>query len=128
MRVYGLRIADTGIEFSLRDERDKALLTFTKGSSVEIRTYAGPRYADGKGAFSTYERDTNQPVNNCEACSQPHAAECCPKRTTPAKDYSGKFTGKEVEIFICDGCHAARLQDFKVFQAQKVLQEAKVTE
>ena len=67
MKVYGLRIGDVGIEFGLRDERDKAMMTFTKGTSVDICTYGGPRYKDGKGTFSTYERDTSQPQNNCGA-------------------------------------------------------------
>lgn len=126
MKRYGLRIGTTGIEFSSKDERDKALLCFTKGGTVKVNTSDGIRYEEeGDPAFGTYERESNEVLCNCEECKGTFSNETCSKRSyrriypwgTPKKteDYSG---------WICDGCLAKITKDIEIFEAKQKLQQA----
>ena len=123
--VYGLRIGDAGIEFPSREDRDKAMLAFTRGSSTKVSDYGGPRYHPGKDTFSTYERDSAQQLSNCDTCKGVFLAETCPKRTIPYKDFDGKFTeGKTEQEFLCDGCYAQRLEEKRLHDAKRVVAAA----
>lgn len=51
MKVYGFRIGHTGLEFSSREDRDKAMLVFTRASTVNIHVEPGPVYSDGADTF-----------------------------------------------------------------------------
>ena len=126
MRIYGLKIGTVGVEFSMREDRERAMVLFSKGSCMAIADYAGPRFKDGSGTFSTYERNTEEQINNCSVCSGTFSSECCPKRTYPAKSYKGKFDGANEDNFICDGCFTARIQDKKLADAEKVVEDASV--
>lgn len=124
--VYGLQIDDVGIEFPSREDRDKAILTFTRGSSVAISTYGGPRFKPAKGAFSTYERDPAQQQANCENCHGIFLAETCPQRTVPERGYKPNLwpEGETETRFLCDGCHARYLREKELHDAKKVVEAA----
>jgi hypothetical protein len=121
MKVYGFRIGACGIEFATREDREKALLAFTKGGCVAIQDFQGPKYTDSAAMFATYERMTEQPLNNCGQCRHTFAADACTDRTFPDKDYNGKFTEKDTHGYICDGCYAARIKDAEVAKARATL-------
>ena len=120
MKVYGLQIGEVGVEFSTRDEREKAMILFCRGSCVKIGTGEGPKFRDGIGAFSTYERETEQPINICAVCYGSFSAETCPKRSYPHKRY-GRSEYEDTEGHICDGCLAARREEVKLHEAKKVV-------
>jgi len=126
MRIYGLRVGRTGVEFSSRDDREKAILTFTKGSTVTIEDCEGRRYRESeRGGFDTYERETNEQSMNCQVCKGVFSSDVCTKRTVPGKDYSGGFKDDKTEDrYLCDGCYAKWMDDKKVHDAKKVLQSA----
>jgi hypothetical protein len=123
MKKYGLRIGSTGVEFGSREDREKALLKFTKGSCVDINTSYGLRYKDSTGSFSTYERETEEQTTNCAVCTGMFSSETCTKRTVPEMDWNGKFKGvdKTEERVLCDACFAKRNKDFEVWKAKQVL-------
>jgi len=124
MKKYGLRIGSIGVEFCDQTSREKALLIFTKGGCVKINTYAGIRYEDSEGAFSTYERETNEQMMNCDKCKGVFSSEVCTSRTVPERNYSGKFKGgDETENkVLCDACYAKIMQEWEVYKAEKVLE------
>jgi hypothetical protein len=128
MKVYGLRIGDVGIEFGDLQSREKALLTFTRGSTVKIVTSAGPRFRDHEGAFSTYERETNDQAMNCTECMSVFTSETCMKREVPEKRYDGSVSkyvyqddGRMTDEILCDGCFAKKIREFEVFKAKQVM-------
>ena len=122
MKVYGLRIDKTGVEFSDKESRDKAILCFTKGASVTISDMSGPRFKQSEGAFATYERETNEQSTNCSKCNGVFSSETCAQRTVPKKSWDGKFVeGETEEIYLCDACYAKRTKEFEVHEAQQVL-------
>jgi len=127
MKVYGLRIGSVGIEFPSRDDRDKAILTFTRGSSVEINNGSGPRYRPGEESFATYERDDSQQISNCEDCRGQFLTETCSSRTVPSKTWEGKFTGMDTTATLCDGCYAKRLREKEVADAKKTVAAAEAS-
>ena len=126
MNKYGLRIGDTGIEFGDRETREKALLAFTRGSCVKISDCAGQRYKDHSGAFSTYERNTEEQTMNCSKCSGTFSSETCTQRSVPETDWNGKFRGNDrMETkFLCDACYTKLMKDFEVFKAKKVIESS----
>lgn len=129
MKKYGLRIGSTGVEFSDRESREKAMLSFTKGSCIDISDSSGMRYKDSRGAFSTYERETEEQTMNCSKCEGSFSSEVCTQRTVPDANYSGKFTeeslnGATETKYLCDGCYAKIIVDFEVFRARKVIENA----
>jgi len=124
MKRYGLRIGDVGVEFTSKEERDKALLCFTKGGTVKITTSGGIRYTeDGDPAFGTYERESNEILANCEKCHGTFAADACTEREYPTKQsWNNKWDTRTG--FICDGCHAKAVQDHDLFEARARLEAA----
>lgn len=124
--MYGLRIGDVGVEFSDRPTREKAILDFTKGCCVSITDYAGPRYGDSKGCFSTYERNTEEQTINCSKCKGQFSSETCTERSVPHTDYSGKFGDDDSteNKYLCDACYAKIMQEYEVFKAKKVIAQA----
>ena len=123
MKKYGLRIDATGLEFSSQQDREKALLKFTKCSCVEITDCAGARYSDSKGAFSTYERETEEQTTNCEQCRGQFSSETCTQRTVPYRNYDNEFQDKDKtdNKFLCDACNAKILKDFEIWKAKELL-------
>jgi len=119
MQVYGLKIGSVGVEFSDRQARDKAITTFTHGSTVTISDY-NVRFAPNETPFGTYERDTKEVLVNCYRCSGVFSIETAPKRTYPKKESWEKEYG-EAEGHICDGCLAQREHEKKVFEAKQVV-------
>ena len=47
-KLYGMKIGAVGVEFTSREDRDKAIQTFTRGSGVEIATLEAKKLADAK--------------------------------------------------------------------------------
>ena len=125
MKKYGLRIGQIGVEFGDQQTREKALLAFTKGSCVTISESSGRRYSDSSGAFSTYERDTEEQTMNCSSCRGSFSSEVCTQREVPAKDYSDKFKGGDEKqpAYLCDACHAKWQKDFELFKAQQLIKD-----
>ena len=125
MKIYGLQIGSTGVEFSDRETREKALLLFTKGSCVSISTCAGIKYRNERGAFSTYERNTEEQSVNCSKCEGVFSSEVCTQRSVPATNYSGIFRDEGYDTkFLCDACYAKIMKDFEVFKAKKVIESS----
>ena len=126
MKAYGLRIGGVGVEFSTREDREKALLMFCRGGCVAISDTEGVRYSDGDGTFATYERNTEKQLTNCSICKGVFPVETCSKRSFARKDWDSKFPEKDdsTTAFICDGCLAARVQEKKVHDAEKTLSAA----
>jgi hypothetical protein len=122
MKKYGLRIGDTGIEFSSIEERDKALHAFTRGCDVIISD-SGLRYKEGKGGFSVYDRDTKEVVANCYICKGVFGIDTCSERQYPYKSYNGKYD--TTTDYICDACLAKKIKDKQVFDAQQLLNKEK---
>lgn len=124
MRRYGMRIGTTGVEFASKDERDKALLTFTKGSTVHVNEYAGIIYKDeGDPAFGTYEREANEVLVRCEVCKGTFSHEGCHERGYRVKqNYRDHVTTEHG--WICDGCHAVVTKDADLFEAKEKLAAA----
>ncbi len=69
MRVYGLAIDNTGIEFATVEDRQKAINTFCMGSILKLSTGAGPQYQERDASFRTYDRDTDHNECKCSQCS-----------------------------------------------------------
>jgi hypothetical protein len=120
MRAFGLKIGETGVEFSTQKDREQALLVFTKGSTVKIGTGSGPVYEGGATSFGTYERETNETLLRCEQCKAVHSSQSCVNREFPKKN-SWDSDFKTEHGFICDGCFAAQTQAKAVFDAKKLL-------
>ena len=121
MRRFGLRIGEVGVEFSSREERQKALMNFTTGVCIKISDCAGPRYSDHSGAFSTYERDDKEILVNCKSCSNIFGADACPSREYPHKNSWEKEFGTETN-HICDACFEAARKAKEIFDAKKVIE------
>jgi len=129
VKVYGLRIGSVGVEFSDQQSREKAMLLFTKGSCVIVSSCEGARYSDSDGAFSTYERETNEQTTNCSRCKGSFSSEVCTQRSVPYMNYSGHFVKESTERdfetkYLCDGCFAKINADFEVFKAKQVVASA----
>jgi hypothetical protein len=126
MRKYGLQIGSTGVEFSDQQTREKALLMFTKGSCISVSMSSGRRYRPSEGAFSTYERDTEEQTMNCSKCEGSFSSEVCTQREVPAMDWYGKFKDEGTDTkYLCDACHAKILKDYEVHKAKQVVANAK---
>jgi hypothetical protein len=123
MIKYGLKIGTVGLEFSDQQTREKAMITFCKGSCVDITTYAGPRYKQGEGTFATYERNSEEELINCSKCEGVFSSQVCSRRTVPRTDYSGGFKSGNEEKYLCDGCHTKIKEDYKVYQAKKIIED-----
>lgn len=127
MKVYGLRIGTAGLEFGNRDEREKAMVTFTRSSVVEICGYEGPRYKEDQGkTFSTYERETEQNTQNCGKCNGQFSGETCGIRTVPKRDWQGKWQEGTEEKTLCDGCYTKWLEDKRLADARAVVDASKI--
>jgi len=123
MKRYGLRVGSTGVEFSSRDERDKALLCFTKGGTVRVNCSSGIRYDDdGDPAFGTYERESNEVLANCSNCHGTFSHETCCERRYQHIDYAKRVS--DTSGFLCDGCLAKIAKDVELFEAKKKLEDA----
>lgn len=120
MKKYGLRIGDIGIEFPSIDERQKALIDFTKGCDVKISD-SGIVYKDGKGTFSVYERDTKEVIVVCCQCEGQFGIDSCPNREYPYKYYNSKDWSTS-KGYICDSCLAKKKKEKEVEEAKKVLE------
>jgi len=106
MKKYGLRIGTVGVEFSRIEDRDKAMMSFTRGGVVKINTSSGIRYADSENAFSVYDRESNEVLANCHVCEGVFSTETCSKRDYPKYESYSKKWSVETYYFICDGCLA----------------------
>jgi hypothetical protein len=118
---FGLRIGNIGIEFISKEDRDKAIKTFTQGTDVVIEG-KGFKYRNGEGSFSVYDRDTKEQIVICEVCKGDFLLQSCSEREYPykhsyMKDYS------ETTGYICDACYATRIKDKEVWDAKKLLKE-----
>ena len=120
MRKYGLRISETGIEFSTREEREKAILTFTRGSTIRISTFCGIIYSESKDAFGTYERETNEIPVKCGECWEVFLIKTCPKREYPNLSYSKTWTTSDG--YICDACYAKKIRAKEIADTKKILE------
>lgn len=118
-KVYGLKLGTSvGLEYESRDARDKAIQTFTHGSSVSINS-SGVVYRDGENAFSTYERDPSRILVRCFKCGGTFDISDCPEREYPFLTYSGKWTADAGHI--CDGCLEEAKRKKEVADAKAVL-------
>jgi len=124
MKRYGLRIGETGVEFSTKDDRDKALLCFTKGGTVKVNPRAGVRYQeDGDPCFGTYERESNEVLVNCAICEGTFSSDGCSQRTYPYKaSYDRNYSDRTGHI--CDGCFAKQVKDKELHEAKEKLEAA----
>ncbi len=118
MKVFGMRIKDVGLEFSSREEREKALITFTRASTVGISEY-GIKFDETQAPFGTYERETKEVLVHCSSCRGEFEVGSCGKREYWALDYYKKEA--KHEDYICDGCLAAKNRDTEVRKAKAVL-------
>ena len=120
MKKYGLKIGDVGVEFVSQEEREKALMIFTKGVDVKINT-SGIRYSDGDGSFSVYDRDTKEILVTCKICEGVFGIDSCGDREYPHKNaWEKEYTIERGHI--CDACMARALQSKEVFEAHKVIE------
>ena len=123
MKVYGLRIGEVGVEFSIQVDRQKALEMFTKGSTVGINARQGIVYSDGEAIFGTYERETKEILVRCETCKGIHSSDSCRQIDYPHKClWDSEY--KSTTDFICDGCLAKILKEKELFDAKKLVAEA----
>jgi hypothetical protein len=121
MKKYGLRIGDVGVEFSDLASRDKALRDFTQGSDVSISN-TGVKYTDGNGAFSVYERDTNEILVTCCKCKGTFGIESCGEREYPILySWQKDKPWNEATDYICDACLARANKEKKIYDAKKEL-------
>ena len=126
MKKYGLKIGDVGVEFPSREERQKALMIFTGGSTVKIQA-AAIRYVNHDGAFSTYERDDKEVLVTCNECNGVFSHDACPKRTYMRKpSWSDKFS--EGTDYVCDGCMEAQRKAKEIFDAKAVIAKSGAAE
>ena len=124
MKKYGLKIGDVGVEFSSVEERTKALTDFTKGVDVKISS-TGIRYTDGEGTFSVYERDTKEILVTCIKCQGVFGIDVCGDREYPTKDYTWEKEYSSKNGYICDACLARQVKARDLFEAQKLVNQAK---
>ena len=122
MQKYGLRIGDIGVEFPSTEDRQKALLAFTKGTDVKIHS-SGIKFTQGEGSFSVYDRDTKEVLTICNICSGNFLSETCTEREYPHKNSWEKGYGTETG-FICDACFAKQVKAKELFDAQKLVSGA----
>jgi len=118
MKVFGMRIKEVGLEFSSREEREKALVTFTRASTVGISDY-GVMFTEAQAPFGTYERETNEIRVHCAACRGVFPVENCGKREYWELDYYKKEA--KHNDYICDGCLAAKDRATEVRKANAIL-------
>lgn len=119
MKHFGLRIGDVGIEFPSREEREKALLAFTKGSDVKIYD-DGVKYRDGKSTFSVYERMTENILVTCSECRGIFGIDVCPKGDFPSKrSYDNEYSTEDRHL--CDACLISITKAKEIFEAKKLL-------
>lgn len=123
MKRYGLRVGNVGVEFPSREERQKALIDFTNGTSVVISN-SGIRYSDGKDAFSTYERDDKEILVNCHECQGVFGIDACPSREYPKMEsWQNKYSN--ITNHICDACFEVARKAKELFDAKQVVENAK---
>lgn len=124
MKRYGLRIGDVGVEFASKDERDKALLCFTRGGTVRISSCGGVRYKEeGDPSFGTYERESNEVLTNCEKCQGTFSSDACTEREYPNYE-SWRKRWETKTGFVCDGCFAKATKDAELAEARAKLEAA----
>lgn len=123
MQRFGFQIGSVGLEFTSRDEREKAMTLFTRAVCMKVSTDAGPRFEPGAGTFSTYERDDKEQMMNCSSCKGVFSSGVCSNHTVQDKDWSGKFRDGDhpTEKCLCDGCHTKWKADWEVCKAQRVI-------
>ena len=121
MKKYGLRIGNIGVEFVSIEERQKALINFTKGTDVKIST-TGIKFSDGEGSFSVYDRDTKEVITTCRKCNGEFSIETCFNREYPYKpSYSDKYSTENG--YICEACFAKANKDKELFDARQLLKK-----
>lgn len=122
MKKFGLRIGQVGVEFPSAEDRQKAIINFTKGTDVTI-SESGIKYKDGIGNFSVYDRDTKETITTCAVCRGEFSVETCSEREYPNKySYSNEYhtdTG-----FVCDACFTKKVKDKEIFDAKKLVEES----
>lgn len=119
MRKYGIRIGNIGIEFPSIDDRQKALLTFTKGTDVKISS-GGIKFTDGEGNFSVYDRDTGEILTICEICKGTFLSDTCTYREYPYKElWSENYSDKNA--YICDACNTKQIKAKELHEAKKLV-------
>ena len=121
MRRFGLRIGSIGVEFASREERQRAVLTFTGGVCCRISDY-GLRYADDMGTFSTYERDDKEVLANCAMCKGVFGIDTCPEREYPSFGYDKKWTVARAHL--CDACAGVKRKEKELADAKARVAEA----
>lgn len=122
-KKWGFRVGNTGIEFPSREERQKAIECFTKGSTITINESAN-KYSDDSGAFSVYDRDTNEMIVICGECRADFGIDSCGKREYPHKESWNKDYGDDKEGHICDACFASKFKTKELSDAKKVVENA----
>lgn len=120
-RKFGFRIGDIGLEFISKEDRDKAIKTFTQGCDVRISN-SGIKYSDGKGTFSVYDRDTKETITTCCVCKGEFDISTCPEREYPYKN-SWQKNYDTTTGYICDACLAKNTKAKEVFDAKRLLEE-----
>ena len=118
MKVFGLRIGQTGLEFQDKDERENAIAVVTRGSGVRVSDYQGPRYMSEATTFSVYERETDDNTTNCSKCNGQFKSPDCRQVSVPKTDWSGKFLSlTEVERkYLCEPCAEEVASGFELFR------------
>jgi hypothetical protein len=126
MKRFGLKIGSIGVEFPSREEREKALTAFVKGTDVEIFE-TGVKYRDGKGSFSVYERMTEETLVTCADCDGVIGIDSCPRGNFPHKDsWNGNYTTRERHL--CDACSTFTQKAKKIFEAEQLIKNSKTND
>lgn len=120
MKRFGLQIGDVGVEFPSQEDRQKAIIDYTKGTTVRIYN-SGIRFQPGKDAFSTYEREDKDILVHCAECSGIFSIDVCGKRNYPRK-YSYAKDYEETGGYICDACFAKAQKAKELFDAKKLIE------
>ena len=116
-----MKIGEVGLEFVSREDREKALLTFTRSSTIKISN-SGVRYREGSTPFGTYERDTCEVLFNCENCNGVFSSETCKVRKYQGLQYNWSKSLDDIEKTLCDGCFVTAKEEAEIFKAKKVLE------
>jgi len=119
MRVFGMKIKDIGLEFSAREEREKALVTFIRASTVAISDL-GIRFNDIEAPFGTYERETKEIQVHCTICRGVFDLGNCGMREYQELDYNEKEVRRD--NYICDGCLVAKDRATEVRKARAIIE------
>jgi hypothetical protein len=121
-KVFGFKIGKVGLEFPSREDREKALVKFTRAATVKVNESSGIVYEDGDMPFGTYERDTKEVSTKCYVCNGIFTLDTCSQRQYQNKPSYSNTYSKE-ENFICDGCFAAKEKEYEVHKAKELLRK-----